>query len=114
MKNKEKYAKEIVEIAITGHSSFAVNKITGEPETCSKLNCSNCAFNMTGKTCNVLCREWAESEYKEPITVERLDNEFNKLCKGTSCGSCKYSDAHNCNFTWLLEHYNVTEKGASE
>lgn len=114
MKNKEKFAKEIVEIAITGCSSFAVNKSTGEPDKCSKLTCENCAFNVTGKSCNELCREWAEAEYKEPMTEKKLYNEFVEVCGSTHCHGCKYSETDECHFAWLLDHYKVTEKETSE
>ena len=35
MKNKEKYAKEIVEIACSG-DALAVSKVTGKPISCTK------------------------------------------------------------------------------
>lgn len=112
MTNEEKFAKEIIEISCNG-KSFAVDKNTNEVLPCGDIFCKDCAFKA--KTCSLEKRkEWAKAKYKEPITVERLDKEFNKLCGGTHCGSCKYSDINNCNFAWLLEHYNVTEKGASE
>ena len=62
MKNKEKYAKEIVEIACSG-DALAVSKVTGKPISCTKSSCEHCnCYN------DFLCeenrlREWAESEY---------------------------------------------------
>ena len=41
MKNKEKYAKEIVEIACSG-DALAVSKVTGKPISCTKTSCEHC------------------------------------------------------------------------
>ena len=68
MKNKEKFAKEILEIACDG-SDIAVDKATGKPVHCEDIKCSACMFN--GKICSTALKEWAESEYieKPAITV---------------------------------------------
>ena len=63
MKNKEKYAKEIFEIACNG-SKIAVNKNTNKLVPCSNLSCSNCSFNKGD--CMETTKEWCESEYVEP------------------------------------------------
>lgn len=62
MKNKEKFAKEIVEIAVTGTSVAMRNGVLRE---CRGLCCSQCDFISCGK-CNEKIKEWAESEYVEP------------------------------------------------
>ena len=62
MKNKEKFAKEIVEIAVTGSSVAMRNGVLRE---CRGLCCSQCDFISCGK-CNEKIKEWAESEYVEP------------------------------------------------
>ena len=62
MKNKEKYAKEILEIACSG-SSLAFDKTTNKVVPCNSLCCSNCLF---GHNCNEEIKEWCESEYIEP------------------------------------------------
>lgn len=76
MKNKEKYAKEIVEIACNAHS-VAVNKITGKPEKCVSLGCTKCLFSRNG-SCNSIKkrREWAESEYIEKPVISKRDRAF--------------------------------------
>lgn len=61
MKNKEKFAKEIVEIAVTGTSVAMRNGVLRE---CRGLCCSQCDFISCGK-CNEKIKEWAESEYVE-------------------------------------------------
>lgn len=62
MLNKEKYAKEILNIACEGHS---IAMIDGKLRQCSGASCSKCDFNS-----NINCRknvnEWANSEYVEP------------------------------------------------
>lgn len=63
MTNKEHYAKEILDIACTG-SSIAVTK-TGKLLACDKCHCCDCAF-YSGTTCGNMCKEWCNSEYKEP------------------------------------------------
>lgn len=74
MKNKEKFAKEILEIACGGRS-FAIDKRTGEVVSCSSLACSNCLFN-TGKDCLEGRKEWAESEYIEKPVISKKDRAF--------------------------------------
>lgn len=62
MLNKEKYAKEILNIACEGHS---IAMIDGKLRQFSGASCSKCDFNS-----NINCRknvnEWANSEYVEP------------------------------------------------
>lgn len=43
MKNKEKYAKEIVEIVCEG-CALAVSKETGKPVKCVNIKCSECTL----------------------------------------------------------------------
>lgn len=66
MKNKEKFAKEIVELAIED-DSLAVDIKNKKVVPCTEIRCTECAFDKT-KTgnCYIARREWAESEYVEP------------------------------------------------
>ena len=61
MKNKEKFAKEIIGIAVTGTSVAMRNGVLRE---CRGLCCSQCDFISGGK-CDEKIKEWAESEYVE-------------------------------------------------
>lgn len=67
MLNKEKFAKEIVEIAC-GRQGVAV--VNGKLTTCRDvLNCKRCDFyNPATMACNskFATKEWANSEYVEP------------------------------------------------
>ena len=60
MLNKEKYAKEIVDIVCSGND---VGKRNGHLYPCANIKCSDCEFN---KSCNEEFTKWANSEYKEP------------------------------------------------
>ena len=62
MKNKERYAKEIIEIACTGSSLAMVNN---KVCACSGMDCRNCDFSNYGSNCREKLKEWAESEYVE-------------------------------------------------
>ena len=63
MKNKEKYAKEILEIACSGNS-LAFDKTTNKVAPCRSLLCSDCLFGH--HCCDKAVKEWCESEYVEP------------------------------------------------
>lgn len=115
MKNKEKYANEIVELSITDGSAFAVDKNIGIPIKCGELLCGNCAFNKTGAICSELRKQWAEAEYKEPITAETVNDEFRTFCGRRKCKDCEYSSTRfvmDCAIRFVFDNYNVTEKGA--
>ena len=60
MLNKEKYAKEILDIVCSGND---VGKRNGHLYPCANVKCSDCEFN---KSCNEEFTKWANSEYKEP------------------------------------------------
>lgn len=77
-KNKEKYAKEIVEIACEGNE-VAVSKETGKPVRCVDMRCSLCAINLNDdkyKTCTDYRKEWAESEYIKKQVISKKDRAF--------------------------------------
>ena len=61
MLNKEKYAKEILDIACAGHG---IAKQNGHLQPCRCTVCSKCDFN-TDSGCPEEMRKWANSEYKE-------------------------------------------------
>lgn len=74
MKNKEKYSKNIVELACDGNG-IAVDKRTGKVDSCLCIPCSNCLFN-DNKNCDKGRREWAESEYVEFLVISKSDKAF--------------------------------------
>ena len=68
MLNKEKYAKEIAEIAVNNETiALKDNK----PISCRKITCNDCGKNVHGYGCYTKkLTEWANSEYKEPILTK--------------------------------------------
>lgn len=69
MKNKEKYEKEILEIACNGDSIAVKNN---KVACCRCLDCSECLFNCLGD-CRKQVRKWAESEYIEKPVISKRD-----------------------------------------
>ena len=74
MKNKEKYAKEIVEITCDG-SCVAVDKATENPVSCNNIACIDCTLSNKGG-CKIALKEWAESEYIEKPVISKRDKAF--------------------------------------
>ena len=66
MKNKEKYAEDIIALAICGFN-IACYKKTKELVACETLDCEKCMFNSDGN-CTAFRRSWFESEVE--LTVE--------------------------------------------
>lgn len=74
MKNKEKYAKEIIEIAC---KYGAVNERTGELKGCSEIICEHCLFRESGiSRCKEKMKEWLEQECIEKPVISKMDRSF--------------------------------------
>lgn len=73
MKNKEKFEKEIIEIACDG-DSIAITSNSGKLVRCRNIKCEECLFNCTH--CEDDTREWAESEYAELVVISKRDIAF--------------------------------------
>lgn len=73
MKNKEKFAKEILEIACSGNS-IAVIRESGRIAPCCSTFCNECLF--CDDKCKERVREWAESEYIEKSVISKRDRAF--------------------------------------
>ena len=82
MKNKEKFSKEIVEVALNGNS-IAFNKASGNFCLCREMiDCKDCKFNTDGKhRCRNARREWAEQEYTEQILTDKEKNYLGAVIK---------------------------------
>lgn len=72
MKNKEKYAKEIMNIACSG-SRIAVMKRSGRIVPCDGILCSVCLFSSD---CRKNIKDWSESEYIEKPVISKKDRAF--------------------------------------
>lgn len=69
MLNKEKFAKEILDIVCNGNRFGVIN---GKPIVCEKNNCHKCKFNRCFK-CAEAIKEWANSEYIElPVNWSKI------------------------------------------
>lgn len=76
MKNKEKFKKEIVDIACNGNT-IAVSKVARKPIACEKNNCANCYRCHDFLFCDKeRLKEWAESEYIEKPVISKKDRAF--------------------------------------
>lgn len=83
MKNKEKYVKDIVELACDGYG-VAVDKRTGKMGSCDDISCSNCLFDVDfNRDCDNARRGWAESEYIEKPVISKRDRGFLECIKNS-------------------------------
>ena len=75
MLNKEKYAKEIVELAVNNE---IIALKDNKPISCPEIKCNDCGRNSKSGCSRHILTEWANSEYKEPI----LDNSEKRYLRG--------------------------------
>lgn len=121
MKNREKFAEQIIDIALSG-GSIAINMETGKPCDCNKTECTDCIFYSKREECSDAIKEWAEKEYEEPpvdwskvpvdtpILVRICENEswkarhFAKYEDGKvhtwGCGTTSWSNDGRGTYTW--------------
>lgn len=107
MKNKEKYAKEIIEIAKRGHI-IAVDK-KNKPKDCMDITCEECRLRSyideTGTFCNTSRKKWFEEEAQKDIyEVIEEKNSANKKIRRSSRNKTR------CNKP-LREHSNIKKRG---
>lgn len=78
MKNREKFAKEILDIACKGEC-FIVDK-NGNIDICGNIHCFECMFKING-LCkrNELIYKWCESEYVEKPKITSREEKFLSL-----------------------------------
>lgn len=90
MKNREKFYKEILDIACNGRI-MAVTK-DNEVVCCDNINCESCMFDSLvehigrSQSCSDQLREWSESEYVEKPTITSKEKAF----LDTLVPDCKY------------------------
>lgn len=68
MKNKEFYKDKIFEAACK-YRKIAVNKETGEPDSCTAITCKQCALyhRYCGDGCTQCWNRWLEEEHIETV-----------------------------------------------
>lgn len=78
MKNKEKFAKEIVDAVTSGGYGFGFNKSSGEIRRCNEVACNECLFyGLDGiDKCSEVKKDWADSEYIEKPVISKKDRDF--------------------------------------
>lgn len=79
MTNREKHAKEILDIACSG-DKLAMRKADKRLTGCNKLECNGCCFSGTGR-CSEVIQKWAESEYIESPVISKADRAFWSISK---------------------------------
>lgn len=66
MTNREKYEKQILDIACGGFC-IGVHIKTMTPSSCDLLDCNECYFSTQDDgDCGIACQEWCNAEYVEP------------------------------------------------
>lgn len=79
MKNKEKFAKEIFDIACRG-DSIAVTIANNEIVPCGSIECGKCIFKVKEyEECSDKIKKWCESEYVEKPTLTSREKKFLNL-----------------------------------
>lgn len=106
MKNKEKFAKEIIDVACKGDIIAVTkdNKVVG----CDDIYCEQCLFdidNLCHREDNILYR-WAESEYIEKPTITSREKKFLDVL----LPSCKYIARDNSNEIYIYTIKNQHER----
>lgn len=86
MKNKEKFSKEIFDIACKG-DSIAVTIANNEIVPCESIECGKCIFKVKEyEECSNKIKKWCELEYIERPTLTSRENNF----LDSLLPSCKY------------------------
>lgn len=75
MLNREKYSKEILDIACAG-SSIALNSKTKELCSCSSISCVDCEFSGFEDSCLDACETWCNLTYIPAGTRLHIDIEY--------------------------------------
>lgn len=83
MKNREKYAEELLNVACASEK-IAIDKRTMQITSCAWFECVHCLLNE-GDDCGAKLAEWAESEYIEPAKISKKDRAFLDYLKGYKC-----------------------------
>lgn len=81
MKNKEKFSKEIFDIACKG-DSIAITIANNEIVSCGSIKCEKCIFEARGhEECSDKIKKWCESEYIEKPTLTKNEKLYLDMIK---------------------------------
>ena len=103
MKNREKFAKEILDIACKGNH-FGVTK-AGEIISCPETDCEKCLFN-DDIDCDVSLEQWSESEYIEKPTITSKEKKFLDIL----LPDCKYIARDSSNALYVYYKKPIRNK----
>lgn len=91
MTNREKYAEQILDIAVTGNT-IAIDK-KGNFYKCSDLECEDCIFSRFDQDdcyCGEKIKKWSEQEYVEPpVDWSKVPVDTKILVRGSEDGRWK-------------------------
>lgn len=76
MKNKEKYAEQVLSFACKKYDSFGVYAGTDEMESCKMMTCEECAFFGMKNSCHTEKLKWLDQEYIEKPVISKRDRAF--------------------------------------
>ena len=127
MKNKEKYANEIIDMALRDRR-MAVNNETRKPCRCCDLECKDCFFDnsnyiipQTSDGCTENRIHWANSEYverkefteQEKAVIRALDN-IAWIARGRDGILYGYTQKpKKSDFDWCgIAHINITHSSS--
>lgn len=106
MKNREKFAKEILNIACSSIAVTKENKVV----YCSNIPCESCMFcgKHIGRSqaCSDQLREWAESEYVEKPKITSIEKNF----LYSLLSNCKYIARDSNNDLYI--YYNKPRRNS--
>ena len=75
MKNKQKFAKEILDVAWNGSKIAMIHE--NHPICCDDIYCcDDCLFYKSDEDCRPFIKEWMESEYIEKPTITSKEKAF--------------------------------------
>lgn len=88
-----------------GSSNKYVGKFLGYDE------CASSKFMVFVRTDIVTDWDYCElKDLKGEITGENLNDEFDRYCGKYRCDYCKYDDAQDCRWYWMVDNFNLTRK----
>ena len=76
MKNKEKYAEQLLSFACAKYDSFGVYAGTDEMESCKIMTCEECAFFRMKNSCHTEKLKWLDQEYIKKPVISKMDRSF--------------------------------------
>ena len=117
MKNKEKFAKEIFDIACRG-DSIAITVSNNEIVPCGSIECEKCIFKVKEyEECSNKIKKWCESEYierptltkNEKLYLDMIKPDYMYIARDRNKSLFIYSEMpyrNNCSIIWKVGSFN--------